>query len=148
VYLLGGRPGVAARAARRLGEEHGLRVVGARDGYFDEADEPALIDDINRSSARILMVGLGNPRQELWLSRHRSALAPPVALTCGGWLDWTAGQRPPCPPWIYRLGMEWAYRLAQEPRRLFGRYVLGNPRFLLRVMRTRVTVVPEATLPR
>ncbi len=135
VYLLGSRPGVAARAAGRLHIEHGLRVVGVHDGYFDESGERELIAEINRSGAAILLVGLGNPRQEVWLARHRADLAPAVALTCGGWLDWTAGERRSCPRWIYRFGLEWAYRLAQEPRRLFTRYVLGNPRFLYRVVR-------------
>jgi N-acetylglucosaminyldiphosphoundecaprenol N-acetyl-beta-D-mannosaminyltransferase len=132
VYLLGGRPGVAARAADRLAERYGLRVVGFSDGYFDD-DQPVL-DAINASGARILVVGLGNPKQEVWVHARRADLRPAVALTCGGWLDWTAGMRRPCPRWLYRLGLEWAYRLAQEPRRLFRRYVLGNPAFVWRVL--------------
>lgn len=147
VYLLGSRPGVAARAARRLSGEHGLRVVGTQHGYFSDADAGGVVEHINRSGARILVVGLGNPRQELWVARHRDVLAPPVTLTCGGWLDWTAGQRRTCPPWIYRMGLEWAYRLGQEPRRLFARYVLGNPRFVYQVARSGVTPLPGARVP-
>jgi exopolysaccharide biosynthesis WecB/TagA/CpsF family protein len=135
VFLLGGRPGVAERAGARLADEYGLVVAGTRHGYFAEHDEPEMVAAINRSGARILLVGLGNPGQELWLARHRAALVPPVALTCGGWLDWTAGERRPCPRFVYRLGLEWAYRLAQEPRRLFTRYVVGNPRFVYHVLR-------------
>lgn len=147
VFLLGGKPGVAERAAARLRAEHGLAVAGVHHGYFEAADEPAVVEAVNASGARILLVGLGNPRQELWLAAHRDALTPPVALTCGGWLDWTAGERRPCPPLVYRFGMEWAYRLAQEPRRLFGRYVLGNPRFVVHVVRRGsrpLVAVPDA----
>ncbi|GIL31338.1 WecB/TagA/CpsF family glycosyltransferase [Actinocatenispora comari] len=149
VFLLGGKPGVAERAGQRLRAEHGVRIAGARHGYFGPADEPGLLAEINASGARILLVGLGNPRQELWLAEHRDALVPPVALTCGGWLDWTAGERRPCPPLVYRFGLEWAYRLAQEPRRLFARYVLGNPRFLYHVVRrgSRPLAVPAAERP-
>lgn len=135
VYLLGGQPGVAERAATKLAETYGLSVVGVRDGYFNGADDE-VVRDINASGAQILLVGLGNPKQEIWADAHRDALTPPVVMACGGWLDWTAGERRPCPPWIYRLSMEWAYRLAQEPRRLFGRYVVGNPSFVLRVLRS------------
>jgi len=145
VYLLGGRPGVAERAAERLRREYGLQVVGTRDGYFTDSDEADVIADINTSGAQVLMVGMGNPRQELWAYAHRERLTPPVVLTCGGWFDWTAGIRRPCPPWIYRFGMEWAYRLAQEPRRLFTRYVVGNPSFIYRVIRSYRTDIRDST---
>jgi N-acetylglucosaminyldiphosphoundecaprenol N-acetyl-beta-D-mannosaminyltransferase len=137
VYLLGGRPGVAARAGARLTAVYGLQIAGTGHGYFSADDEDRVLADINASGATILMVGLGNPRQEIWVQAVRDRLTPPVILTCGGWLDWTAGDRRPCPPWIYRLGLEWAYRLSQEPRRLFARYVLGNPTFVYRVIRSR-----------
>lgn len=136
VFLLGGKPGVAQRAGEKLAAGYGLRVAGVRDGYFLGANDEVL-SEINDSGADIVMVGMGNPHQEVWLHAHRDRLAPPVALTCGGWLDWTAGERQPCPPWIYKYGLEWAYRLAQEPRRLFIRYVVGNPSFVYRVFRSR-----------
>jgi N-acetylglucosaminyldiphosphoundecaprenol N-acetyl-beta-D-mannosaminyltransferase len=135
VYLLGGRPGVADRAADRLRQRYGLTVVGTRDGYFSDSDE--VLQEINASPARILMVGLGSPKQEVWVHAQRHRLLPPLVLTCGGWLDWTADERRPCPQWIYRFGLEWAYRLGQEPRRLGRRYLLGNPMFVYRVLRTR-----------
>jgi N-acetylglucosaminyldiphosphoundecaprenol N-acetyl-beta-D-mannosaminyltransferase len=132
VFLWGSRPGVAARAAQRLRTEFGLDIVGVRDGYTGGTDQD-IVAEVNASGAHILFIGLGSPKQEIWLDAHRDELKP-VALTCGGWLDWTAGVRKPCPEWIYRFGLEWAYRLAQEPRRLFKRYVIGNPTFLLRVL--------------
>jgi exopolysaccharide biosynthesis WecB/TagA/CpsF family protein len=134
VFLWGSRPGVAAQAARRLRTEFGLDIVGVRDGYTEGTDQD-IVAEINASGAHILFIGLGSPKQEIWLDAHRDELKP-VALTCGGWLDWTAGVRKPCPEWIYRFGLEWAYRLAQEPRRLFKRYVIGNPTFLLRVLQS------------
>lgn len=134
VFLWGSRPGVGAQAAHRLHTEFGLNIVGVRDGYTEGTDQD-IIAEINATGADILFIGLGSPKQEVWLDAHRDELKP-VALTCGGWLDWTAGVRKPCPEWIYRFGLEWAYRLAQEPRRLFKRYVIGNPTFLLRVLRS------------
>jgi N-acetylglucosaminyldiphosphoundecaprenol N-acetyl-beta-D-mannosaminyltransferase len=86
VYLLGGRPGIASRAAERLHAAYGTRVVGAAPGYFDDAD-PAIVAAINASGARIVLVGLGNPRQELWTHANRAQLAAGVVLTCGGWPD-------------------------------------------------------------
>ena len=133
VFLWGSRPGVAAQAADRLHRDFGLGIAGVRDGYTEGTDQQ-IIDEINASGAQILFIGLGSPKQEIWLDAHRDQLKP-VALTCGGWLDWTAGVRKPCPEWIYRFGLEWAYRLMQEPRRLFKRYVIGNPSFLYRVLR-------------
>jgi N-acetylglucosaminyldiphosphoundecaprenol N-acetyl-beta-D-mannosaminyltransferase len=135
IFLLGGRPGVAERAANRLAARYGVMIAGTRDGYFADRDDDLVVEAVNASGADVLVVGLGNPRQELWLHAHRARLAPPLALTCGGWLDWTAGDRRPCPPWIYRWGLEWAYRLGQEPRRLYVRYLVGNPAFVVRVVR-------------
>jgi N-acetylglucosaminyldiphosphoundecaprenol N-acetyl-beta-D-mannosaminyltransferase len=134
VFLLGGTPGVAKDAARLLQIQHpGLKIAGTHHGYFDQQDAAGIIELINRSGAEILMVGLGNPHQEKWVWRYLDALAPNAILTCGGLFDWLSGRKRRAPAWMYRNGLEWLYRLLLEPRRLFVRYVVGNPRFCLLV---------------
>lgn len=134
IYLLGARPGVAQAAADNMAKRYpGLQVAGARDGYFLPAEEEAVVDAINDSGARILLVAFGVPRQELWLSRWRERLAAPVAMGVGGLFDFYSGRIPRAPLWMREMGLEWVYRLMQEPGRMWRRYVIGNPLFLLRV---------------
>jgi N-acetylglucosaminyldiphosphoundecaprenol N-acetyl-beta-D-mannosaminyltransferase len=135
LFLHGAAPGVAERAAARLVDRFpGLRVDVA-DGYT-HAD---VVAAVNRSGAEVLLVGLGDPLQQQWVAEHGADLACPVVLTCGGLFDWISGDRPRPPQWMVGAGLEWAWRLRLEPRRLFTRYVVGNPRFVLRVLRARLS---------
>jgi len=134
IYLLGARPGIARAAADSMIERYpGLRIVGARDGYFEPTEEAAVIEAINDSGARILLVAFGAPRQELWLRRWRDQLAPPVAMGVGGLFDFYSGRIQRAPLWMREMGLEWLFRLMQEPGRMWRRYVIGNPLFLWRV---------------
>lgn len=138
LYLLGGRPGLAEATARFARENYpGLVVAGARDGYFESGDEAAVVDEINRSGARILLVGLGAPRQELWLQSVADRVELPVRLGVGGLYDYFSGRIPRAPVWLRELGFEWAWRLGCEPGRLWRRYLVGNPIFLARVLASR-----------
>ena len=83
--------------------------------------------------ACVVMAALGQPRQEQWLERHLAATGAQLGLAVGGFLDFAAGSVRRAPPWLNRAGLEWTFRLAQEPRRLSARYLLGNPAFLWRV---------------
>lgn len=136
LFLLGARPGVADETARRMQERFpGLRIAGVAPGYFDEAGEQAVVDAINRSGAGVLLVAMGVPRQEAWLQRWHGRLAPPVRMGVGGLFDFYSGRIPRAPAWLRELGLEWTYRLRQEPARMWRRYVIGNPQFLWRVYR-------------
>jgi N-acetylglucosaminyldiphosphoundecaprenol N-acetyl-beta-D-mannosaminyltransferase len=136
VYLLGARPGIADEAARRMQERYpGLRVAGIASGYFSGDEEEAVVDAINRSGAGVLLVAMGVPRQEAWLARWHDRLAPPVRMGVGGLFDFYSGRIPRAPAWLRELGLEWTYRLRQEPGRMWRRYVIGNPQFLWRVYR-------------
>jgi len=140
LYLLGARPGVALEAARRLRERYpGLRIVGARHGYFDHsagsAENEAVLDEINAAAPDILLVGLGMPLQEFWLTENRHDLDAGVALTCGAAFDYASRRVPRGPRLLTESGFEWLARLLSDPRRLWRRYLLGNPLFLLRVLR-------------
>ena len=133
IYLLGGRPGVASRAAEQIvAEVPGLVVAGTRDGYFEPQDEAEVIADINRSGAAAVFVAFGVPAQDVWLARVAPQLNAPLTLGIGGLLDFVSGMTPRAPVWMRRGRLEWLYRLRQEPRRMWRRYVLGNIEFLAR----------------
>lgn len=134
LYLLGGLPGVAALAAQAMQKRYPkLIIAGTRDGYFDHTQESDVINSINLSGADILLVGMGAPKQELWLARHRGQLQPSVCMGVGGLFDFYSGRIPRAPVWMREIGMEWAWRIAQEPGRMWRRYIVGNPLFLYRV---------------
>jgi len=134
VYLLGSAPGVAEHAGRILGDRYpGIIIAGADHGFFKEADEPAVLARIRDANADLLLVGMGNPRQEIWAERYAHEIGA-VTMCIGAFLDFTAGQVSRAPRWIRKVRMEWAYRLVQEPHRMAGRYLLGAPIFLSAVL--------------
>ncbi len=140
LYFLGAADGVARAAADAMTQRYPqLLVAGAHHGYL--ADDPelesAVIADINSSGAQILLVGMGTPDQEAWVTRVRERLTVPVVIGVGGLFDFYSGRIPRAPLWVREIGMEWVWRLAQEPGRLWRRYVIGNPLFLWRVWRER-----------
>lgn len=132
IYLLGGKPGIAAGAAGAMQQAFPqLRIAGTRHGFWTAAEEDALIEEINGSGAAIVMVGLGVPLQEKWIARVRHRLTARVVMGVGGLFDYYSGAIPRAPLPIRKVGCEWAWRLLQEPRRLFARYVIGNPQFMV-----------------
>ena len=136
IYLLGAQPGRAEATARAMQEKFPqLRVAGTHHGYFDAAGDAAVIRDINASGADILMVAMGAPRQEMWLSQHADALEVPVRMGVGGLFDYYSGSIPRAPLWMREIGLEWVWRLLQEPGRMWKRYIIGNPLYLYRVWR-------------
>lgn len=126
VFLLGGENGVAAEAARRLQSANpGLRVAGCYEPprcAIEEMDNEAILSEISASGAKILLVALGHPKQDLWIDRYRDRLKVSVAIGVGCVFDLIAGRSRRAPLWMQRAGLEWLHRLVQEPRRLLGRY--------------------------
>ena len=138
VFLLGARPEVVAGVRAWIEQQHpALIVCGSRDGYFSPAEEPQVIADIATSRADLLLVALGAPRQEKWIARNLGQTGVKVALGVGGLFDFYSGRIPRAPLWLRELGCEWVYRLYQEPRRMWRRYLIGNLLFLWRVGRAR-----------
>jgi N-acetylglucosaminyldiphosphoundecaprenol N-acetyl-beta-D-mannosaminyltransferase len=134
VYLLGARPAVIERAAARLAARHPrLVIAGVADGYFGPDHAAARARAIAASGARLLLVGMGVPRQERFLEEYWDALGVSLAIGVGGGFDVLAGLRRRAPRWCQRAGLEWLYRLVQEPRRLGTRYLVTNTQFLCRV---------------
>ena len=141
-FFLGARPGVADKAAARLcGRYPGLQVVGAHHGYFDKTpgsvENEAVLQQINAARPDILIVGLGMPLQERWLLENWERVEANVGLTGGAAFDYLSGELRRAPRWMTDNGLEWLGRLLIEPRRLFQRYVIGNPLFMLRVLGQR-----------
>lgn len=124
-FLLGSAPGVAERAGRHLAEALGQQVVGTCDGYREfAAAGDGLVARINAARPDIVLVALGNPRQEQWILDHADALQAPVLCGVGALLDFLSGNAVRAPEWVRRLHLEWLYRLIREPRRLLRRYSL------------------------
>ncbi len=139
IFLLGGREGVAAAAASRLvASVPSLIVAGSHHGYFTQDESQSIVSLINNSRAGVLIVGMGMPKQEQWIQSNYSHLEVSLVLNGGSVLDYVAGVRKRCPGWMGHVGLEWAYRLFQEPGRLWKRYLLGNPRFIIRVLLSRL----------
>jgi N-acetylglucosaminyldiphosphoundecaprenol N-acetyl-beta-D-mannosaminyltransferase len=143
IYLYGGRnPGALAQLARALRLRHpGLRIVGGHVPPFrplSEAEEDAVAADIARSRAEVVWVGIGVPKQEKWMARMRDRLDAPVLVGVGAAFDFHAGLTAQAPNWIQSLGLEWLFRLATEPRRLWKRYLRYNPRFVAGFLRQYV----------
>ena len=144
LFFLGARPGVGEEAARRLRERHpDLKIVGVRHGFFDPSpgspENEAVVREINASAPDVLVVGLGMPLQEWWLYQNHDRLDARVSMNLGAVFDYVSGGLRRGPRILVDNGFEWLARLFIEPRRLWRRYVVGNPVFLLRVVRQRVS---------
>ncbi|MFA6264141.1 MAG: WecB/TagA/CpsF family glycosyltransferase [Pseudolabrys sp.] len=136
IYLVGGRPGVAARAAQRLARmapRH--KFVGVSHGFVPGEQMDQLIGDIRRSRADILLVAMGNPHQETWLNARLRETGCRLGFGVGGLFDFMAEVVPRAPQWVRAARLEWIYRMLQQPRRLWRRYLVQMPIFLLRVAR-------------
>ena len=137
IYFLGAKPGVAEAVKKNVETSYpGIKVAGIRDGYFDrEKDSEAVINEINRVAPDILMVAFGAPHQERWIDAHSGKLNAKVCIGVGGLFDFFSGRIPRAPKWMREFGLEWIYRLIQEPGRMWRRYIIGNPLFVFRVIK-------------
>lgn len=141
VYLLGGKKNTAKKVAEKFSVKYKyLEVVGYHDGYsIDFQNSSNVIDEINKANADFLFVGFGCPLQEKWVSANFYKLNVRCILTCGGLFDYYAENVKRAPKWMQKFGLEWFYRLLQEPRRLFKRYFYGNIVFGLLLLKHKLT---------
>ncbi len=149
LYFLGGRPGVAEKAARVLQARWpDLQVVGCHHGYFDKhtraTENRGILARINAANPDILLTAFGMPLQEYWVTVHRAQLQTRVVLCGGAVFDYVSGNLARGPHWMTQHGWEWLARLVIEPRRLWRRYLLGNPVFVWRVLRQKLGWLPQA----
>jgi N-acetylglucosaminyldiphosphoundecaprenol N-acetyl-beta-D-mannosaminyltransferase len=136
VWLYGGRDqGSLVQLALNLRKRHpGINIVGGYSPPFrpmTAEEEDALVEQINEARPDVLWVGIGVPKQEKWMARMRERLDVPVMCAVGAAFDFHAGRISQAPSWMQERGLEWIYRIAQEPRRLLPRYLYFNPRFVL-----------------
>jgi N-acetylglucosaminyldiphosphoundecaprenol N-acetyl-beta-D-mannosaminyltransferase len=152
IYLVGGTAGVAMEAGRRLAAECGVEIAGVDASQIgvDRATDAGVLERIRAASPQLIFVALGAPKQERWIDEHAHELSPAVAMGVGASLDFVAGRVRRAPSWLSALGLEWAFRLVQEPRRLWRRYLVRDPvalaillRAALRPRSQRVRLVPR-----
>jgi N-acetylglucosaminyldiphosphoundecaprenol N-acetyl-beta-D-mannosaminyltransferase len=139
LFLLGGEPGVAEEAARRLSDRTGgLQIAGTHHGFLDDDLSASVIARSNAAGTGLMVVGMGSPMQERWIGRHRDRIEAPVVWAVGALMDFVVGRQRRAPRWMRRTHLEWFWRLGTSPVRLTSRYVAGNPVFLARVLRQRL----------
>jgi N-acetylglucosaminyldiphosphoundecaprenol N-acetyl-beta-D-mannosaminyltransferase len=141
IYVLGARAEVLERAMEEIRRRHPrLRIAGYRDGYFDAQEEAEVVDAIRAAEPDLLFVAMSSPRKEYFLGEHGPSLSPVFAMGVGGAIDVMAGETRRAPLWMQKLGLEWLYRLMQEPGRLLRRYASTNFRFAWLVAREWVAL--------
>ncbi len=140
-FLYGGGAGTPERLAERLRERiPGVRIAGTYSPPFrplTEDEDRAVVEMIDASDADVVWVGLSTPKQERWMAAHVGRVGAPALLGVGAAFDIHAGRVPQAPPWVRNHGLEWLYRLVQEPGRLWRRYLTNNPRFVWAIARRR-----------
>lgn len=137
IYLLGAEESVISKLAEIYEKKHGFElIVGYRNGYFETKDEQEIIDDINSKKPNILFVGMTSPKKELFLDRNKNNLKNVnFIMGVGGSFDVYAGKVKRAPKWMQKSGLEWFYRVLQEPKRMWKRYLIGNTKFILLLLK-------------
>jgi N-acetylglucosaminyldiphosphoundecaprenol N-acetyl-beta-D-mannosaminyltransferase len=129
-YLLGAKQEIVEACVAKAQTLHpSLHIAGYRNGYFRREDEAAIVAAVRAAQPDILFLGFGTPAKEYFMHRHYQALGVPFVMGVGGSFDVFAGLVSRAPRWMQRAGLEWAFRLGQEPRRMWKRYLVGNTRF-------------------
>jgi N-acetylglucosaminyldiphosphoundecaprenol N-acetyl-beta-D-mannosaminyltransferase len=138
VYMIGGKPGVARKAVEKLREIYPkISILGYADGYFIEKPKETVIQEIRTKKPKILFVGMGSPRQEYWIDNNYCELPSSVIWAVGALFDYIAGFEKRVPEYLNRINLEWLWRLMMDFPGKWQRYLIGNPLFLLRIMRER-----------
>jgi len=138
VYLLGAAPGVADFAATQLKTQYGVQIAGVQAptiSIVPEQDEPTVLARLRAAQPDLALIALGSPKQEIWIHRIAKAIHPTVAIGVGASFDFIAGRVRRCPRWIAAAGLEWVFRMTQQPR-LIRRYLLRDPKFVPILVRT------------
>ncbi|MFI5251745.1 MAG: WecB/TagA/CpsF family glycosyltransferase [Bacteroidota bacterium] len=138
IYLLGSTSANAKLAQENLKRRFPALRVHSHHGYFPLGENDMVVDDIQTHEPNVLIVGFGSPMQEEWIHKYQDRLNVNALLPGGACIDYAAGAKPVCPLWISRIGLEWLFRFTYEPGRLFYRYFVGIPIFLLNILKQRI----------
>lgn len=138
IYLFGAKEEVVQKVKTVFEERYpGIRIVGFRNGYFTDADEPAIVEDMANSGADMMFVAFSSPKKEYWVNKYLNQIGIPFVMGVGGSFDVVAGVTDRAPKWMQDHGLEWFYRFIQEPGRLWKRYIVGNVKFVAFVLRNK-----------
>jgi len=136
VFFLGAKQEVLDQAVANARERYpGAQIVGTHDGYFDDDEAADVAASVQAAAPDILFVAMPSPKKEYWLAEYGTKITVPFVMGVGGSIDVLAGQTRRAPKLLQQMGLEWAFRLMQEPRRLLSRYLVGNARFCMIVLR-------------
>lgn len=131
IYLFGAKEEVVKKVKAIFEEKYpDIQIVGYRNGYFTEADEPEIVKDMAESGADMMFVAFSSPKKEYWVNKYIKQLNIPFVMGVGGSFDIVAGVTERAPKWWQDHGLEWLYRFIQEPRRMWKRYIIGNAKFV------------------
>lgn len=136
IYLLGGKDDIAMKAKSELENRYGnISIVGVHNGYFSDEEEKLIINDLNSRNVDVLIVGMGVPKQELWITRIKGQLTSvKICIAGGAIIDFIAGNVTRAPKWMRKMQIEWFFRLLLEPKRLWKRYLIGNVQFFYNII--------------
>ena len=138
IYFLGSKIDVVTKTIQNLRDFlPSLLVSGYHHGYLNSSDSEAVVEEINRTGTDIVVVGMGMPLQERWILDNSDRINASLLLNAGSCFDYVSGAKQRCPRWLGNIGFEWVFRLLQEPRRLWKRYLIGNPEFLYNILKQR-----------
>ena len=131
IYLFGAKEEVVTKVKAIFEDRYpGIQIVGYRNGYFTEADEPQIVSDMAASGADMMFVAFSSPKKEYWVHKYIDQIGIPFVMGVGGSFDVVAGVTDRAPTWMQEHGLEWFYRFIQEPGRLWKRYIIGNLKFV------------------
>lgn len=146
IYLFGAKEEVVKKVKAVFERKYpSLQIVGYRNGYFTESDEPEIVRDMAESGADMMFVAFSSPKKEYWIRKYLKELNIPFVMGVGGSFDVIAGTTKRAPKWMQRCGMEWFYRFIQEPARLWRRYLVGNVSFMVYVIQFKIKTLLKKT---
>lgn len=138
IYLFGAKEEVVTKVKKIFEEKYpNLQIVGYRNGYFTEKDEPEIVKNMAESGADMMFVAFSSPKKEYWVNKYLKQLNIPFVMGVGGSFDVVAGVTDRAPLWMQKHGLEWFYRFIQEPRRMWKRYIVGNAKFVALTFKTK-----------
>jgi N-acetylglucosaminyldiphosphoundecaprenol N-acetyl-beta-D-mannosaminyltransferase len=138
IYLLGAKKEIVEKLAKIYTAKYGKEIMaGYRDGYFSKAEETQVADEISKSNADILFVAMTSPKKEIFLNTYKKEINIPFIMGVGGSFDVISGLVKRAPLWMQKSGLEWLYRVIQEPRRMWKRYLIGNTKFIILILKEK-----------
>ena len=141
IAILGGAPGIAQKAAQNLVNLYpNLQIVSIAHGFLSEQEEQDYFRNLAELTPDVLFIGMGTPKQERWIMQNRPIIAAPVCWAIGATFNYVAGVEKPLPNWLERFQLEWLWRLMMNPKNKWSRYLIGNPLFILRIIKQKCSI--------